>query len=416
MLKYGNKEYRNIQEQVEKNKDDISRLTEGTAAYGIIIKGTLETEGELPTEDLTVGDAYLVGSNDDYELFIYDADTPWINCGTFPVPGPEGPVGPKGNKGDTGPAGKDGAKYYAGSNISISSSNVISTTSDVTQAYVDKQLASKQNSITTSNKLNVSLIDGLAAVATTGSYDYLIDKPTNLVTLDTNQDIGGYKSFKNSVYFSNQPVFQGGSLLISNEDQKTYYLSDGSIEYEPDSSTEYVYRLPSASGTIALTSDVNKKQDIISDLATIRSGAAKGATAIQSVSKATNTNNTTLTPSYGYMGMYSYYSTTEAGWSNIVNASRGIFIRFGTFAGTSNGTAETVTFSQPMQMCVGNSTTQVSANAISVMLVDGPNMSQAGNYRNSNAVTAVSATGFTYINGNSESGTLRYLAIGVYGA
>lgn len=416
MLKYGNKEYRNIQEQVEKNKDDISRLTEGTAAYGIIIKGVIETEGELPTEDLTVGDAYLVGSNDNYNLFIYDADTPWIDCGTFPVPGPEGPVGPKGEKGDTGPAGKDGAKYYAGNNISINSSNVISTTSDVTQAYVDKQLATKQNSITTSNKLNVSLIDGLAAVATTGSYDYLLDKPTNLVTLDTNQDIGGYKSFKNSVYFDNQPVFQGGSILISNGDEKTYYLSDGSIEYEPDSSTEYVYHLPSASGTIALTSDVDKKQDIISDLATIRSGAKLGATALQSMTNALNNNNTSAKASYGAMGMYSFYSASSDGGINIVNNSRGLFIRFGAITSGKDGVATTVTFPTAMKMCIGNSTTQVSANSIEVMMVDGAGMSSAGNYRNSNAVTATSATGFTYINGNSETGTLRYLAIGVYGA
>lgn len=408
MLKYGNKEYRNIQEQVQKNKDDLSRLINGTSAYGIIIKGVVETEGQLPTENLNVGDAYLVGSNNNYELFIYDADTPWINCGSFPTPGPEGPVGPKGDKGDSG-------SYTAGTNIIIDN-DIISAPNVATKNYVNTSLDKKQDIITTSNKLNVSLIDGLAAVATTGSYDYLLDKPTNLVTLDTNQDIGGYKAFKNSVYFNNQPVFQGGSILISNEDQKTYYLSDGSIEYEPDSSTEYVYHLPNASGTIALTSDVDKKQDIISDLATIRSGAAKGATAIQFVTRAANTNNTTLSPSYGYMGMYSYYSTTEAGWANIVNASKGIFIRFGTFAATSNGTAQTVTFSQPMQMRIGDSTTAMSANSISVMLVDGPNMSQAGNYRNSNAITAVSATGFTYINGNSESGTLRYLAIGVYGA
>lgn len=408
MLKYGNKEYRNIQEQVQKNKDDLSRLVNGTSAYGIIIKGVIETEGQLPTEDLTVGDAYLVGTENNYELYIYNADDPWINCGSFPTPGPEGPVGPKGDKGDAG-------SYKAGTNITIID-DIISAPSVATKNELNSGLNKKQDIITTSNKLSASLIDGLAAVATTGSYEYLLDKPTNLVTLNTNQDIGGYKSFKNSVYFSNQPVFQGGSLLISNDDEKTYYLSDGTIEYEPDSSTEYVYHLPSASGTIALTSDVDKKQDIISDLATIRSGAAKGATAIQFVTKAANTNNTSLSPSYGYMGMYSYYSTTEAGWANIVNASRGIFIRFGTFAGTSNGTAETVTFSQPMQMRIGDSTTQSSANAISVMIIDGPDMSQAGNYRNSNAVTAVSATGFTYINGNSESGTLRYLAIGVYGA
>lgn len=132
-------------------------------------------------------------------------------------------------------------------------------------------------------------------------------------------------------------------------------------------------------------------------------------------SNATNTNNTSALPNYGLMGLYAYYSNMNVGWSNIVNGSKGVFIRFGTLTNTSKGTATTVTFNQAMKMCVGSSTTQYSANAVSVMLIDGAGMSSGAGYRCDYAITSVSATGFTYLASNTESGTIRYLAIGVYG-
>lgn len=166
---------------------------------------------------------------------------------------------------------------------------------------------------------------------------------------------------------------------------------------------------------------LSKKQDSLvsgTNIKTINNNSILGSgnlTITGSVANATNKDNTSAVPDYGAMGMYCYYANTNSGWANIVNGAKGIFIRIGTFTAGSNGTAKTISFNKAMKMCVGSSTTQVSANAISVMLVDGVNMSSNATYRNSNAVTAVSATGFTYINGDSETGTLRYLAIGIYG-
>ena len=48
------------------------------------------------------------------------------------------------------------------------------------------------------------------------------------------------------------------------------------------------------SGTHTVQSEIDAKQDTISDLATIRSGAAKGATSVQSVALASGTNNGTV--------------------------------------------------------------------------------------------------------------------------
>ena len=77
---------------------------QGDPGAGLSILGTLSSEGELPTENNTVGDAYIVGSN----LFVWDGDS-WEDVGQFVGPqGPQGPEGPQGPQGDTGPQGTQG--------------------------------------------------------------------------------------------------------------------------------------------------------------------------------------------------------------------------------------------------------------------------------------------------------------------
>ena len=154
------------------------------------------------------------------------------------------------------------AVAYTGSYQNLKNTPIIPTV-DVTKAYVNEQLATKQDSITTSNKLNASLIDGLAAVATTGSYDYLTDKPTNLVTTDTNQDISGYKTFKNETYFESEPAFTSGSICIKASADSTDYVrvtGDGAISCQIGED-EYRFSLPSESGELATTDALDAKQD-----------------------------------------------------------------------------------------------------------------------------------------------------------
>lgn len=70
MLNFGNKEFRNLQEQVQKNKEDIEK--------GVGIPGPQGPQGEVGPQ------------------------------------GPQGPEGPRGPKGDTGPAGPKGQEGQQG--------------------------------------------------------------------------------------------------------------------------------------------------------------------------------------------------------------------------------------------------------------------------------------------------------------
>lgn len=130
MLKFGNKEFRNLQEQVEKNKNDILNIKGGTQVldeFGIKVVGEVDTLDDLPTvdeyktahADWEYGDAYAVGTEAPYSLYILTragdevSVDHWFDIGEFPAPGPKGDtgargeVGPQGVQGNTGPAGQD---------------------------------------------------------------------------------------------------------------------------------------------------------------------------------------------------------------------------------------------------------------------------------------------------------------------
>lgn len=135
MLTIGNEELRNLEEQVEKNKNDILYMLEqeGTLnQFGIKVVGQEQTADALPapteyTGDF--GDAYAIGATSPYTLYIYtraNGTHPtnyWFNIGQFPVPGPAGstgtpgatgPQGPIGPMGPPGPQGKQGPQGIQG--------------------------------------------------------------------------------------------------------------------------------------------------------------------------------------------------------------------------------------------------------------------------------------------------------------
>ena len=109
-----NKLYLNLEEQVQKNKEDITYLlTEGYATnlIGIKVQGQVNTPNDLPdpTQYLAVaghayGDTYAVGTIDNppYEYYVFTRPfgpyltDHWFNIGVFPgpsyVPGPVGPA------------------------------------------------------------------------------------------------------------------------------------------------------------------------------------------------------------------------------------------------------------------------------------------------------------------------------------
>ena len=131
MITIDNVQYRNLEEQVEKNKQDILYILEEEGVlnqFGIKVVGQITSSSQLPdptTYQGEYGDAYAVGTADPYTLYIYtrangtQPNNYWFNIGQFPLPGPIGPEGPTGPKGDTGTRG---SIWTSGTGTPVSSS------------------------------------------------------------------------------------------------------------------------------------------------------------------------------------------------------------------------------------------------------------------------------------------------------
>ena len=116
MITYNGIEYRNLEEQVQKNKEDIAahyNIDRVLADFGIRIIGQVSTPAGLPdpsTFEGNYGDAYAVGEQEPYVFYIWtradvNAGYPndyWFNIGQLAIVGPQGPQGPIGPQGLTG--------------------------------------------------------------------------------------------------------------------------------------------------------------------------------------------------------------------------------------------------------------------------------------------------------------------------
>ena len=104
MLKYGNRELRNLEEQIEKNAQDIEdfkNANQAIAEFGIYVVGILASVDDLPAQGENFGDAYLIGSQTPYDMHVWTRDVAnntakWVDLGSFPL---------KGDKGDKGEIG-----------------------------------------------------------------------------------------------------------------------------------------------------------------------------------------------------------------------------------------------------------------------------------------------------------------------
>lgn len=137
MLTIGDKEYRNLEEQVRQNQKDIKYILEEEGVlneFGIKVVGQVSSSEGLPDADTyegEYGDAYAVGAATPYELYIYTRQfsghtgPQWFNIGTFPL------AGPKGDQGIQGPVGLTGLMYGTqyNTNVSQPSQNQIVTLS-----------------------------------------------------------------------------------------------------------------------------------------------------------------------------------------------------------------------------------------------------------------------------------------------
>lgn len=107
MFTLDNIQYRNLEEQVQKNKEDIARHWEVDrvlADFGVKVLGRVENPGalnNLPSPGESYGDAYLVGQSAPYDVYVWTRANPnvgednpyWLNIGSISIVGPEGPAG-----------------------------------------------------------------------------------------------------------------------------------------------------------------------------------------------------------------------------------------------------------------------------------------------------------------------------------
>jgi hypothetical protein len=116
MLKFGNKEFLNLEEQVGKNKQDIEQLKTGIKIEKWLLDSQLASY--LTAEN--VGKYYLVyRDSKDYLYIITRRDNGGLiaeNLGEYPKAeqGPQGLKGDKGDKGDTGERGLQGIQGLQG--------------------------------------------------------------------------------------------------------------------------------------------------------------------------------------------------------------------------------------------------------------------------------------------------------------
>lgn len=119
MLKFGNKEFRSLEEQVQ-------FLTEALRTGKLIDELGIKVLGVYPNLQTAItavpgpyyyGDAFEVGTTKPYQLYIYtringsEKMGEFIDFGPFPAPGPKGD---KGDKGDAGTPGRDGERGLQG--------------------------------------------------------------------------------------------------------------------------------------------------------------------------------------------------------------------------------------------------------------------------------------------------------------
>ena len=111
---YDNKTYRNLQQQVKENMDNIAELQD-SKLVGIDVAGIVADYSSLPSS-AEQGQVYAVGSASPYELYVYN-NSSWVDFGEFPKAGPQGEQGPQGEPGRQGPrglTGPQGPRGYTG--------------------------------------------------------------------------------------------------------------------------------------------------------------------------------------------------------------------------------------------------------------------------------------------------------------
>ncbi|MEE3416022.1 MAG: hypothetical protein VZR53_11705 [Prevotella sp.] len=286
MIKINDKTYRNLPEQVEKNKRDIEDLKLRAGFQGPYAS----TEDIQPPVD---GVIYIVGATEPYELYKFDIDDGFIDLGPFGATGaqgpegPQGPVGPQGPQGETGPQGPQGIqgpqgpyglqgpKGDPGSNGATGPqgpqgepgtkiANIVKTSS---VGLVDTYTII----ITDGTTYNFTVTNGKDGISTIEA-GYGIDINGNTISID--QSIVALKTELNQFIKNNDTsysaVFRGKGVWVKAEGAYTATsYGDGGIARSLPNQPGYTYILPDKSGTFAMTSDIITSYNDLTDKPTI---------------------------------------------------------------------------------------------------------------------------------------------------
>ena len=284
MLKFGNKEFRNLQEQVKKNMDDIMFILQEEGVlnqFGVKVVGQENSVLDMPTvedykeetSDWAYGDAYAVGTEAPYELYILTRangshpDDYWFNIGEFPMPGPQGEQGEQGEvgpQGPTGPSGQDGITP-----IIVMQSPSVTTLSAGQSATATVTVGGTIASPT--YKFDFGIPRGADGSTPTsmpwGNITGDIANQTDLVSaLQGKANVSALASYATQVYannVANNAEYQAittirtsanefaGSMSFASDVVFNSYIYKGQSNY-----IDYPIELPSGSGTLALQSDI----------------------------------------------------------------------------------------------------------------------------------------------------------------
>lgn len=292
MLKFGNKEFRNLQEQVEKNMDDIAKMLQGKEVlnqFGIKVVGQVDAGEEIPSGPHEYGDAYAVGTNPPYSLYIWTRNEGWFNIGQFPkegpagadgadgatgakgekgdkgdkgdkgeqgiqgIPGIQGETGPRGPQGDPGPKGDVGGFInIRGELTSIEELPDPQTLQDRTAAYLvgaTKNLYIQVGDTDTATWTDMGPMNVATLVTVQGVYQN-VWSPDDLATKD-------YVDNKIPDIPSPTDDLQAKSVKVTgNTSNKSLTVNKDGFKLQTDYFTNYTIELPKEDGTLALKSDI----------------------------------------------------------------------------------------------------------------------------------------------------------------
>ena len=263
MLNFGNKEFRNLQEQVLENMKNIKSLQD-LSLVGINVDYIVEDLSSIQSPE--AGQMAAVGAAAPYTLYVY-YNSSWVSFGEFPKEGPQGlqgpagpqgPQGPRGLTGDIGPRGSQGErgaqgprgatgakgekgdKGDAGAPVTITVDNVKYTQSNgnitlpdyphdgvwgsiegniESQADLQNALNAKEDVISATNKVPYEFVSNKPII---GNATLTIQK--NGVTLDTfTANATTDKSINISVPTNNTELTNGAGYITNEVNDLTYY-------------------------------------------------------------------------------------------------------------------------------------------------------------------------------------------------